>query len=488
MQDGADNNELKRNGTLDSLELKLLAPFAIHDEIQSGDVLLTLGHSLHSKVITTVTGGDYSHAALWLQTAEHPETLMLAEADGYGVGFTPLMPVTFRSSDRFGTLTYSLEGAPKRYQLLRHPGIQKLDQKFVTDTTELFVRTFFNKSYSDLERLVNAVNLHPVINSFARKLLGFADKFKSDSKQTGSFCSELVAAYFQLLDLPLHADKSLPVEISPNDLCSPQCLLEPVYDAFIHAESICDNSTGFAAWGRFSREQLVPINVGIYAQSCLLNKVCTEFEAFGTSVIRESRMQTSVWLKMQLISIEDSLKGRVDYGIDFDTLLCLRAAFHTLAFMNDSESSFLPPGSNNSADREDAYLYLMVTKLFNAVMKSFNKSMILGSLRHLRSLRQEPSLTKRNRKMLLRQRLDGIYRWKKLRADHLRYDAELNKCINDLAVDLAMNHCIHEFAIAAKEAARNVLAEIAEEKDNAEYYVNKASRKYFSKIWGFQRV
>lgn len=64
--------------------------------IQAGDVLLTRGPSVLSTVIATATGGAFSHAAVWMHVGEALGGVMLAEADGLGVDFTPMLPCRVR--------------------------------------------------------------------------------------------------------------------------------------------------------------------------------------------------------------------------------------------------------------------------------------------------------------------------------------------------------------------------------------------------------
>jgi hypothetical protein len=89
--------------------------------VQPGDVLLTYGNSVTSKGIFIATRGPFSHAEVWMP-AIGPDDVMLAEADGLGVSFTPMMPIRLeRPATCALASAYAVNGAPRRYKLLRHP-------------------------------------------------------------------------------------------------------------------------------------------------------------------------------------------------------------------------------------------------------------------------------------------------------------------------------------------------------------------------------
>ena len=61
----------------------------------------------------------------------------------------------------------------------------------------------------------------------------------------GCFCSELVAKFFQQIDVPMFSKDVSPQNISPNDLRSCRSLLTVVPNAFLRARDITDDAVGW---------------------------------------------------------------------------------------------------------------------------------------------------------------------------------------------------------------------------------------------------
>jgi hypothetical protein len=162
---------------------------------------------------------------------------VLAEADGFGVGFTPISPIHLEDENgRSQALVYSLPGAPVRYRLMRHPDIASVSQQRMLAATEKLQETEFTKRYSSLPRLVDAVDMPVPVLATARSILSFVEILHGRDVERGTFCSELVAIFFSEIGLPLFLENRNPSEISPNHLAS--CLLFEVPDAFLMADQI----------------------------------------------------------------------------------------------------------------------------------------------------------------------------------------------------------------------------------------------------------
>ncbi|KQQ86380.1 hypothetical protein [Massilia sp. Leaf139] len=240
-------DSLKRQDIEDAEESPAI-PSALLDfeAVRPGDVLLTRGDSLMSEGIVTVTGGRFSHAALWLPVSGSDfdpgfglDGVILAEADGLGVGFTPMVPRAFENPATFSTLlAYALPGNPRAYKLLRHPGIAALPRERLQAASQSLQDAHFSRAYSRLRRLVDASGLPAAALPAARGVMGLIDGLRKTRGEPGSFCSELVALYYAELGLPLFADSRAPANVSPNDLDAGDCLLEEVPDAFADLQQL----------------------------------------------------------------------------------------------------------------------------------------------------------------------------------------------------------------------------------------------------------
>ena len=100
-------------------------------------------------------------------------------------------------------------------KLLRLPAIRNIDAERLLSAADALQKTDFDLGYSLLCRLANCVT--PRFRNFARKILA-KNETQDNWLINGAFCSELVAKYYALLELPLFNQVWEPHTISPNDL------------------------------------------------------------------------------------------------------------------------------------------------------------------------------------------------------------------------------------------------------------------------------
>lgn len=214
---------------LTNAQLAEFAPFLKMGVVRAGDVLLTRGRGAESAVIAAVTGGQFSHAALWLPLRDSP-TPALIESEDLGVGFTPLVPIHFRAGSALIS-TYSIPHSPLVWKLMRHPALAGIDLSRLADASDAFLQKVLSRRYSALERLVKPVGLPAPIETLAERLGAFADRLARAQGHQGIFCSELVALFFEELQVTLFEGSGCAsTHVSPNDLVSSTSLLRAVAD------------------------------------------------------------------------------------------------------------------------------------------------------------------------------------------------------------------------------------------------------------------
>ena len=196
--------------------------FVHYDRIEPGDVLLTRGAGMEAAAIAISTIGPYSHAALWLPFKRPgipdlvPDSIVPArvESDDFGVGISRsnLSRATLKTGENI--IVSPLQGV-QTATLLRHPAMKTVDVERSLAAAESLQRSEFYLAYSLLGRL--AVCAHPIFQRVARWVLA-KEEIHDEWLINGTFCSELVAKYYSILELPLFDPIREPHTISPNDL------------------------------------------------------------------------------------------------------------------------------------------------------------------------------------------------------------------------------------------------------------------------------
>lgn len=227
--------------TAEQSELNPVGYFVRCDLLQAGDVLLTksIGGTWKdrriSDAIADLTEGTYSHAAIWLPVAEPSlsDTLLLVESEDLGVGLTflPSGHVEISTGEReFG---YFLLGV-KEAAIFRHPALASLEAGRLFQATRQLQEKEFHLPYSKLERLAGALGRFRLLRPQIAFVLRWIDR--GDPRLVfGTFCSELVAKYFEILGVPLFDPPKKPEQWSPNDL---SCVLDEQNDLLLPLSSV----------------------------------------------------------------------------------------------------------------------------------------------------------------------------------------------------------------------------------------------------------
>lgn len=214
--------------------------------LRPGDVLLSRGSGVVSAALAKFSGGDYSHAALVLDSHS------LFEADGYGVGFTPVSAILVKVAGKTRKWWKFSDG--RQVLVLRHPDLASrypdtigLPGLQLLDAVREAVAPYLGQPYSHLERLAKAsllpAGLQPALRQVLR-LWQYVDSMRGtdrnlDSCLPGLFCSEVIVEVYQRLGVALFAENRPAGIVSPNALVSALCkLTERVTGALATAEQV----------------------------------------------------------------------------------------------------------------------------------------------------------------------------------------------------------------------------------------------------------
>jgi hypothetical protein len=272
--------------------------------VRPGDVLITMGTGLNAKAIQVLSNARYSHAAVWLPLAAG-NVHMLAESDGDGVGFTPMLPTRFENtgSPPAFVRAYAVPGVT-RYKLLRHPQIQNISPERLLAAAQKLQDEHFSRPYSHRSRLLDAYDMPAPLRELAKKAY---DMVQKPDPIAGSFCSELVGLFFNEIGLPLFTEDRAPSSIAPKDLDAEGCLLEDVGGAFLMPDD-------FKGWTRrdpllpesSERENFLPYAVSVtrrkHAVSDLLDSADLLFADFAQVGIKQMRNLQAGLEEISLIS------------------------------------------------------------------------------------------------------------------------------------------------------------------------------------------
>lgn len=248
-------------------EIRRRCPLILLNEVEPGDVLLTRGNKAHSAGVAWATQGVFSHAAIWLPAINTPGLVALAESDGLGVGYTPLKLITIDRNDGTGRqLAASLPTGTTKYKLVYHPDLEKLTEEQVRDASDRLTERFLHKSYSSLARLVDAADLTDPLRSVALAALSTADRLRRPNLESGPFCSEFVASFFEELELPALSRGRRAGSVAPNDFDPERSLLRERPRVFIDRNEVTDAIVGWESdiqrmLGAQTREGQLPSRV-----------------------------------------------------------------------------------------------------------------------------------------------------------------------------------------------------------------------------------
>jgi hypothetical protein len=241
-------------------QLRAWAPFVRKDALRAGDIVLSRGRGWQSCAIALMTGGRYSHSAIFLpfriddfvefggvKVPLKGVHLDLVEADDYDVGAVPPRPLTIAvGGDRYDVVRLPGERGPKAAVLLRHPDIKSVDERTLEQAVLAFNDIELLRTYSSMDRLAGPLPLPGPIKRAVGRILSAAFPEPKGPVLPGCFCSELVVKFFERLGIPLFAKAAAPENISPNRLLPPRSLLQIVPDAIVTAADLPDDAAGEA--------------------------------------------------------------------------------------------------------------------------------------------------------------------------------------------------------------------------------------------------
>lgn len=221
------------------------APFLRMNKVQLGDVLLSRasGKKVETKLIAKMTKGVYSHAAVFISFKERPDgkptMLQLIEAEDLGVGWTGLDPFLLAlDGERFEDVAPP-PGNPEKAALLRHPQISSVPLPQLIEASRKIRDEQLFMAYPPLDRLVDATPFPAFIKAVVRRAAA-REKYEHDPLAIGSFCSQLVAKFYELLPVSLFDIRRPANEISPNALAASK--LVEVKDAVIFSSMITERT------------------------------------------------------------------------------------------------------------------------------------------------------------------------------------------------------------------------------------------------------
>ena len=257
--------------TVSGSQLRSWAPLVRMDAVRSGDIVLTRGRTVEARVIARMSGGRWSHAALWVPIESryrsggigHWSDLQLIEADDIGTGPTELRVVLLRLGGET-VVAARLPGDPEDAVLLRHPGIDCIQEEAFDEALQALTTTALYRSYPPLDRLVGATSLPPALKSVFRNALAVVYRTAQNAPRRRLFCSELAARFYGLLGLsPFEPGFAFePEDVSPNYLAGSRSVLRPVAGAVLSAANIGDEAgTALFQLSFFRRETLLAVMV-----------------------------------------------------------------------------------------------------------------------------------------------------------------------------------------------------------------------------------
>jgi hypothetical protein len=402
------------------------APLLRLDQVRAGDVLLTRGRSFEAAVIAGLSGGPWSHAALWvpadpeyrLGNVQHWLALQLIESDDLGVGDTPLH--AYRLS--FGTGREAdvarLPGAPKAAVLLRHPALAAVSETELGRAVRAMHEADLWRRYPPLDRLVGAAALPPALKHAVRQAFAVAYRSAADAPRPGPFCSQLVANFFATLGVPLFASGNVrpPSDVSPNDLAGPASLLSFVPEAIITAEELDADATAQSDGEdlMFSRAAMLPRIVRNKEEgervADVVARISGRLRVQNAELFRQSRQIAAERVAGAWNNLVTPKPFNADHHRTAHTLytsaVLARAYIDVLAIVAD-----MPDAPRNRAWTQAILLLIEIQgSMISQITHHLHRTMLLATLRTARVMRKDVSREDRRRL------LDDWWRVKRSRA------------------------------------------------------------------------
>jgi Orthopoxvirus protein of unknown function (DUF830). len=184
------------------------------EALRAGDILLTLGSEKKSAAIAQFSKGQYSHAALCLNQS------VIFESDGGLIGDKLLQNLGSAIIDTKRVFLSGIPGNPVQCAVYRHPDIDTVSSVRFEEAMGQEMSESYGKDYSEKYRLVPLAQCGPVMKRLLDAYFRFEHRSKYADSISGPFCSELVAKFYERLQLPLFSEAKRPDQISPNDLAN----------------------------------------------------------------------------------------------------------------------------------------------------------------------------------------------------------------------------------------------------------------------------
>jgi len=428
---------------LDQASLKHHAPYLRWAAVQPGDVLLTRSIGLRANLITTVTKGQYSHAAIFVPTSFEGSagSVALLEADGFGVGFT--LPKHFHFCTESGTTTaYSIPHSPERFKLLRHPEISALPRKRLQEAAQRLFQHMLHRPYSKLQRLVKPAALPDPIERLAEEVLAIADRFRAPKEVDGIFCSELVALYFRELALQLFTDERAPPSTFPSHLDDIEsCLLREVEpNAFLDVTTFRGQALiPEVDLQCYERDELLPMLVAHRVRADATRAKVDNFHRNVVSVYCGQLEATERSFRQLYESATQHALEAAGYG-DYTYSKKFRSHAASLLFFAQISRELLEmlkyisnfpgvPPDGGSFVEVLVTLTNTLSVLSARVLPRYERSNALFSLNLNRSMRHAPQCDHQKRKELEKARRALIDQWQRARESN-REDSDPGNIVN----------------------------------------------------------
>lgn len=284
---------------ISSADLRKQAPLIRMSKIKVGDVLLTRGTEKDSWKIALGTFGLYSHAGVFVcrlprKDPTAPLDPLLVESEDLGVGWTEFDPISLIRDQKDAEWIAPLRGAPSTAILLRHPKIDDVPAEALIEASRKLQDEQFFVNYPPQAMLSGAIHAPKSVQSIFRRLKASTME-GVDPLTFGSFCSQLVARFYEFLPIKLFEDDFRAQNVSPNRLGGPDSALEIVPDAFFEGNEIEnhwigeDFNTPATLRLDLTREKWLPTLVNLN----VMRKVAQEriFKPFADMMERETPIQ-----------------------------------------------------------------------------------------------------------------------------------------------------------------------------------------------------
>jgi hypothetical protein len=267
---------------ISSAGLRKQAPLLRIHKVQVGDVLLTRGTEKDSWKIALGTFGLFSHAGVFLcrlprSDPTKPLDPVLVESEDLGVGWTEFDPLSLVKGPDDSEWVTPLRGEPSAAILLRHPDVEHLPPEVLVEASKKLQDEQFFVDYPPRAMLSGALHAPNSVKSIFRWLQSNTMK-GVDPVTFGSFCSQLVAQFFELLPIKLFKRDFEAYEVSPNRLGKDDSALGVVPGAFFRADDIKDGWIGVDYYSSatlnldLSREKWLPVFVNLNVTKKLMEQ------------------------------------------------------------------------------------------------------------------------------------------------------------------------------------------------------------------------